>query len=455
MALPARGRRGGWTGSVRLRTTAGAVVVVGAALLIGSLVLLAVLRDTLSGGVSDAARLRAEEVGAVLAASSEPLTELPIADDDEQLIQVLDPDGRVVASSHNMEGRPALVRLRPGQSATVRAPVGDDRFVLVATEALTPGGPVTVVAGRELDKVAESTRVVSRILLPGIPALLLIVGLTTWRVVGHSLRPVELIRREVDEISSSALHRRVPEPAGADEIARLAVTMNRMLARLEDAHRRQQRFVSDASHELRSPVASIRQHAEVARAHPDRTTLGELAETVLAEDLRVQALVEDLLVLARADEGRDRPTQSVDVDDLVFDAAARLRTTASVAVDTSGVSAGRVRGEPAQLRRLVANLADNAARHARSRVAFSLGERDGSVVLRVDDDGGGIPAGDRERVFERFVRLDEARARDDGGTGLGLAIVAQVAAAHGGSVSVGESPPGGARLEVRLPVQHD
>jgi signal transduction histidine kinase len=173
---------------------------------------------------------------------------------------------------------------------------------------------------------------------------------------------------------------------------------------------------------------------------------------VLAEDLRLQRLAEDLLLLTRADEQtlalRRRP---VDLDDLVFDEARRLRDGTGLRVDTTAVSAGRVEGDAAALRRMVRNLADNAARHAGWRLAFSVAERDGVVLLEVDDDGPGIPEADRERVFERFVRLDDARARDDGGSGLGLAIVAELAAAHGGTVAAGSSPLGGARVAVTLP----
>ena len=228
--------------------------------------------------------------------------------------------------------------------------------------------------------------------------------------------------------------------------------MNRMLGRLEQAQVRQRRLVSDASHELRSPVAAIRQHAEVALAYPDRTTVGELAGTVLAEDLRLQRLAEDLLLLTRADEHtlalRRRP---VDLDDLVFEEARRLRAATGLRVDTTAVSAGRVDGDAAGLRRVLRNLGDNAARHTAGRLALSLAERDGLVLLGVEDDGPGIPEADRERVFERFVRLDDARARDDGGSGLGLAIVAELVAAHGGTVSIDASSLGGARVEVVLP----
>jgi signal transduction histidine kinase len=293
---------------------------------------------------------------------------------------------------------------------------------------------------------------VAGLLAVGLPLLLAVVAVTTWIVVGRALAPVEAIRTEVDAISAAALHRRVPDPPADDEIGRLARTMNHMLARLEQAQARQRRLVSDASHELRSPVAAIRQHAEVALAHPDRTTVGELAGTVLAEDLRLQRLAEDLLLLTRADEHtlalRRRP---VDLDDLVLAEARRLRGANGLRVDTSAVSAGRVEGDAAALRRMVRNLADNAARHADGRLALSVAERDGVVRLEVEDDGPGIPMADRERVFERFVRLDDARARDDGGSGLGLAIVAELVAAHGGTVAIGSSSLGGARVEVTLP----
>jgi signal transduction histidine kinase len=180
--------------------------------------------------------------------------------------------------------------------------------------------------------------------------------------------------------------------------------------------------------------------------------VGELAETVLAEDLRVQQLVDDLLLLARADEHLlEVRAQPVDLDDVVLDEARRLRDTTPLDIGTTDVGAARVSADAALLRRVVRNLADNAARHAAARVSFSLSERDGSAVLDVDDDGPGIPPGERDRVFERFVRLDDARARDAGGGGLGLAIVAQVVAAHGGRVRAADGPLGGARLEVVLP----
>jgi signal transduction histidine kinase len=257
----------------------------------------------------------------------------------------------------------------------------------------------------------------------------------------------------VDAISAAQLHRRVPRPKADDEIGRLAATMNRMLERLESARNSQRRFVSDASHELRSPITTIRQHAEVALAHPEHVTAAELAEVVLAEQQRMQRLVEDLLLLARVDEHVPLTRAAVDLDDLAFEEGHRLRSATSKRVDTSGVNAVRVQGDADALRRMLRNVAENAVRHASSRVDVTLVERGEEVVLTIDDDGPGIPATERARVLQRFVRLDDARSRDEGGSGLGFSIVDEVVRAHGGSMSIEQSPLGGARIVITLPVQ--
>lgn len=436
-------------GTVRVKTTAATVVVVGVAMVLGGLVLVATLRETLTEDLRSAIRVRAIEIAAAIEAGETPA--LTIGETDEQLIQVLGPGGDVVAASDNVDGLRPLVRLAPGMSTRFDPPIGDDEFVAVAAAADTSAGEMTVVFARALDAVSDSTETVAGLLALAAPLLLALVGATTWVVVGRALAPVEAIRSEVDEISTAELHRRVPEPEAQDEVAQLAATMNRMLTRLDEGQARQRRFVADASHELRSPVASIRQHAEVAAAHPDRSSLAELSDTVIAEARRMQHLVDDLLLLARVDEQtvqlRRRP---VDLDDIVFAEATRLRSHTDLRVDTRNVSAGRVVGDEAGLRRVVRNLGDNAARHAQTTVAFALREQDGAVELTVDDDGPGVPPEDRQRVFERFVRLDGARARGDGGTGLGLAIVAQVVTGHGGKVQIADSPLGGARFRLRL-----
>jgi signal transduction histidine kinase len=434
--------------TVRVRTTLAATVLVGVALVAGGVALVLAMREALTDEVRDAARVRAADTAAALEAGTDPAF-VAGDDDDDLFVQVLDSDGDAVAASGLVAGLPgAVADLRPGESAEVRVPDEDDEFLAVAADA----GRYTVIAGRTLDTVNESTSVVTDLLFVGLPILLAVAAVVTWLMVGRALAPVAAIRREVDAISSTELDRRVPTPKSRDEIARLAATMNDMLERLDEGQQRQRRFVADASHELRSPVASIRQHAEVARAHPEQTTVGDLAETVAAENLRVERLVDDLLLLTRVDEHtlalQRRP---LDLDDLVFEEAQRLRATTPLSVDTTRVSAARVSGDRAALRRALRNLGDNAARHAAARVAFALGERDGAAVLEVDDDGRGIPAADRQRVFERFVRLDDARARDAGGAGLGLAIVAEVVGAHDGTTAVTESSLGGARFTVRLP----
>jgi signal transduction histidine kinase len=440
---------------VRVRTTALAVVVVGVALMIGSVLMVSLLRRSLTDDVRMAALVRAATVADFLR-SSPPDEPIPIGDVEEEFAQVLDVQGRVVASSANLSGRPPVVRLAPGETRRLdRGPIEGEPFLVVATSAIGSSGPVTVIVGMGLETVIESTVATTGLLAAGIPLLLLVVGVVTWLVVGRALAPVESIRSEVEAISSRELHRRVPHRAGDDEISRLARTMNRMLGRLEDGQARQQRFVSDASHELRSPVATIREYAEIAIAHPDRIGLEELADVVLEEDLRLQRLVEDLLLLTRADEGTlSSRTEPVDLDDLVLAEAARLNgSAADLHVDPSNVSGGRVEGHRAQLERLVRNLFENAGRHARDAVALSLRQADSEVVLTVDDDGTGIAPAERERIFERFVRLEEARDRDSGGSGLGLAIVREIALAHGATVVVSDSPLGGARFEIRFPAR--
>ena len=437
--------------TIRAITTAVATIVVAIALVVGAAGLIAALRRTMVDEVAEAARAQASEVVRQLEAGR-PLV-LEVAGADEQLIQVMTPAGAVVASSLNMEGRPAVVRLAPGQSANVVTPLDDDEFVAVAEGAQTSDGPRIVLVARALVDVLDTTTVITRLLIIGLPLLVAVVALTTWFAVGRALAPVEAIRREVDAISAAQLHRRVPQPKADDEIGRLAATMNRMLERLESARNSQRRFVSDASHELRSPITVIRQHAEVALAHPDRVTAAELAEVVLAEQQRMQRLVEDLLLLARADEHVPLAREAVDLDDLAFEEGHRLRSTTSKHVDTSGVSAVRVQGDADALRRVIRNVGENAARHASSRVDITLVERRNGVVLTIDDDGPGIPESERARVLHRFVRLDEARSRDEGGSGLGLSIVDEVVRAHGGSVLIEESPLGGARIQIALPVQ--
>ena len=438
--------------SIRMRATGAAVLVVGVTLVAASIAMVTLLERSLRDNVRTTAESRAEVIVDDLSrsATSEGIA---VEDEDDEFVQVLDADGRPVMASANVSDLPALVVLQPGGTRIVESvPFEDGAYLAVGVAATDMGVPLTVVLGRSLETVVETHREVAVLLAVGVPLLLVVVGFVTWTVAGRVLAPVDAIRREVEAISVKELHRRVPDPPGGDEIARLASTMNSMLERLERSAVRERRFVSDASHELRSPVAAIRQHAEVALSHPDRTTMGELAETVLEEDVRLQRVVEDLLLLTRVDEGTLQLRRlPVDLDDLMFEEAARLRAATALRIDSAGVSAGRVVGDRGRLERLVRNLTDNAARHAASEIRLALHADDGRVVLEVDDDGPGVPAEQRTAVFERFTRLDDARDRQHGGAGLGLAIVAEIAAAHGGSASVVDAPSGGARFLVMLP----
>ncbi|WP_423919907.1 sensor histidine kinase [Frigoribacterium sp. 2-23] len=322
-----------------------------------------------------------------------------------------------------------------------------------SVEVSTVTTPYTVVAARSLGEARAASSASLTTLGIAVPVALVVLGVTTWLVVGRALRPVESMRRDVADITAASLGRRLPEPPGSDEIARLARTLNGMLDRLDASARAQRRFVGDASHELKTPLATIRQHAEVALLHPESIDGRALAGTVLGEEARLTDLVQGLLVLARADEGALGATRhDVDLDDLVVQETTRARGDSDRVVDAASVGPARVSGDAGLLGQVVHNLVANATRHAESRIAIGLRDDGGVAVLTVDDDGAGVADSDRERVFERFVRLDEARARDAGGSGLGLAIVREIIRVHDGTVSVESSPLGGARFVVRLPI---
>ncbi len=328
---------------------------------------------------------------------------------------------------------------------------GDGPWHLDVRRVVNNGRAYTVYVAGSLDRVHDSIESLERLLLISFPLLMLLLGVTTWVVTGRALRPVESIRREVERIGAEDLNRRVPEPTTHDEIGRLAQTMNAMLARLEDSQDRQRRFVADASHELRSPLTGMRAELELELERLDRGDQ-ETARELLADTVRLQRLVEDLLTIAVTDASTLDAAHrtAVDLDEIVFAEVRRLRAHTTLDVDTSQVSGAQYEVNADQFVRVVRNLLDNAASHAESTVAVSLQETPAAVRLVVSDDGPGVPAEDRERIFERFARVDDARSRDNGGTGLGLAIVREVIAAHGGTISVDEPP--GATFTVILPL---
>jgi len=332
-------------------------------------------------------------------------------------------------------------------------PVGSDSFIEVEPEGRTIAG-VVETDGVQLLVAADAAAVdrsVERVQLGlwlALPLLTAAVAALAWLLTGRVLRPVASITDRAATISGGSLDARVPVPKSRDEISTLAVTVNEMLDRLEADDRTRRRFISDASHELRSPVAVMRNDAEVALEHPDTTDVRQLASAVAEESSRLSTIIDDLLALARHDEGVAAPTDEIDLDDIVLAEAARTRR---VPVDTSNVSAGRVRGRQDEITRMVSHLIDNAARHAVATVQVSLRTSAHAVELTVDDDGPGVDATDRDRIFERFTRLDDARTRDEGGAGLGLAVVRSIAERSGGTVVADRSPLGGARFRVSLP----
>ena len=327
----------------------------------------------------------------------------------------------------------------------------------IAFAARSAGGTDFVVAA-DVGNVTRSLDRIQSIMWLVTPLAVSAVVLVAWLLTGLALRPVERITEQVRGINAGTLGERVPRPGSGDEVDRLAVTMNTMLDRLEHSDTRLRQFVSDASHELRTPVAVLRSEAEVALRRPDDSAVGDLAAGVLAEAGRLQRIVDDLLVLARHDESRSpAPAQPIDLDDIVLEEAARSR---AVPIDVSAVSAGRVTASSDRAGRMVAHLLDNAARHARERAAVGLTTRSNpapasttgrETVLTVDDDGPGIAEADRDRIFERFTRLSEGRSRDTGGAGLGLAVVKALVTELGGRITVEDSSLGGARFTITLP----
>lgn len=466
--------------SVRSRATLAATLVVAVALVAAGTAVLLSLRSNLVGQAGTEAEHTARAVATDIALKR---PDQPLSVDNDEPVQIVDENGKLLAASEDLErisgtgtqevrpqpqtspGRAgsgedaddeadddsAPETLDPGEisehtsftngTATLDGETDDYRFAKVHVE-VEGRGQLTVYAGAPLSAEQSAVRTALTVMLIGFPLLLAVVAGVTWLVTRRALRPVEGIRTEMAAITASEdLARRVPVPDTHDEVARLALTTNETLAALQTSVERQRSFVADASHELRSPIASLRTQLEVGAAHPELLDLdGAVEDTV-----RLQGLAADLLLLARLDAG-ERPA------DTRFDLGALAREEAEgragVTVDAQAVA---VAGSRAQVGRVLTNLLDNARRHARSAVTVTVRQEGDRAVVAVADDGDGVAEADRERIFERFVRLDEARSRDDGGAGLGLAIARDIAVRHGGTLTVGRAPAGGALFELRLP----
>ncbi|HEY8472118.1 MAG TPA: HAMP domain-containing sensor histidine kinase [Natronosporangium sp.] len=424
----------------------------------GGAVLVAVLGVTLQRSADAEATQTGRDVARLAEANALP-NPLPVA--GEQLVQVVDEQNRVLAASigadrlTSMLRESELARVRDGERLFIdgdrigaRGPV---RVVGVPVElAGPPGGPATVVVAKPMADLRHSLERMRAVLLVAFPMLVLSLAWVAWRVVGATLRPVEALRAGAAEISEAGRPAKLPVPDSHDEIYRLATTLNDMLDRLDAARAKQRAFVADAAHELRSPLANMRTQLEVAQHLGDRTDWPQVAADLLADTQRLARLVDDLLLLARADDARvrDRAVEPVELGGVLRAVAERCPPELVTVVDCEPAW---TEGDPEALRRVVANLADNAVRHARSRVELAVTTDGDQQLVTVTDDGPGIPQADRERVFDRFTRLDDARARDAGGAGLGLAIVRELVRRHGGTVRLTDADGGGLRVEVRLP----
>jgi signal transduction histidine kinase len=441
--------------SLRLRITLVTAVVVAVVVALGGILILVALRAELVAAADEAVEARADEIARLAADDALPRP-LPPMHDPVTFSEVVS-GGRTVTATDSLLGGtgfdlPAQEAGQVDVSGVPRLPLAGTGPYRVAAQGVdTPSGPMTVFVAVSIAHLDHTMAVAARIGAIGVVLLVVVLATVTWLAIGRSLAPVEGIRARAEAITGQNLDRRVPVPDQLDEIGRLARTVNQMLGRLERSAARQRRFVADAAHELRSPITSLRVQLETAR--DTERTAGREGD-MLYETTRMEGLVDQLVVLARADADTSwLRLETVDLDDLIDSAVTSLTPRDGLVIDTSAVEPVQLCGDARLLEQVVRNLVHNALGHARGtvRVSTSAGGDD-LAVLVVDDDGPGVPEDRRDDIFERFVRLDASRDRDHGGVGLGLAIVAEIVRAHGGRVHVGDSPSGGARFVVELPI---
>ncbi|MBB2912627.1 signal transduction histidine kinase [Streptosporangium becharense] len=443
--------------SIRGRVTLTALVAFALVLGTGALVTLQGIRakalDDLTDQVATAARK-----ASVIADDGPRIDTIPPTNRIIRL-QIVDRAGAVIAASPAMRGQPPMTAARPSggdsrvdtTSCTSTSEGARTCFAIVGVRnRVSAYGDVMVYAAGIYPPLL-STSVLGVSLTFFCLALLGLLGWVTWHMIGRTLEPVARIRAELAEINASDLSRRMSVSEPRDEVAELTEAVNATLGRLERAVENQRRFASDASHELRTPLTGLRTKLELALADPEAEDPRATIRSALGDAERLQAIVDDLLLLARLDAGVHASPEEIDLAALVTmeveQRPCRHRMILDLQPDVT------VRGNRLQLARLLTNLLANADRHAMSEVQVHVCTADGEAVLEVTDDGLGIPPEERERVFQRFTRLDSARSRDAGGTGLGLPIARDIAAAHRGRLYAADSANGrGARLILRLPL---
>ncbi|WP_246264295.1 sensor histidine kinase [Acrocarpospora pleiomorpha] len=378
-----------------------------------------------------------------------------IPDQGVTAVQVIKPNGKVGASTPNLLNRPPMAVFLPDESI-VRSDqlvcdspdFPDTCMIIIAFRVYQPDGDWIIYAADPTVPWYVDPWLLAA-LIGGSLLVLAITGYGAAWTIGRALAPVDAISAELSNITASDLGHRVPVPKFRDEVRRMAVTANQTLDRLEGAVEQQRRFASDASHDLRSPLTAMRAEIEGALLHPEDADWPEVGEALLVSLDRLQALVTDLLQVARLDARAPGRRDPINLGRLTAAELDRRRRRVKLIKDLD--EHVMVRGDRLRLCRLITNLVDNAERHANTEVTIRVFRRDGIAVLEVVDDGAGIAPDKREMVFQRFTRLDAARSRDAGGTGLGLSIARQIAETHGGTLTI-EDSDSGARFVLRIPI---
>jgi signal transduction histidine kinase len=446
--------------SLRARLTLIATALFTLAVATGTVLVLVLQHKSLVRVLDASAQKTATDIARQIQQGKQSTTVVPTAGGVFE-VQVVDAGNNVIATSPGADRfvpilDPDQVRMvRAGARLDIDSPISDTRLRVLGASV----GDETVLVVTDLKQIDDSLRILTRVALIGGPLAVLLMAVATYSVVALTLRPVATLRHGAADITAAGLaDQRLPVSSAQDEIHRLAVTLNAMLDRIDAATKHQRTFVGDAAHELRSPLASLRVQLEVAKRLGPAEDWPALVDDVLVDVDRLDRLVEDLLALARQDEagGMPRRSEPVAMAELVETVVAGYRH-ARVPVTITASTPATVDGDPDGLRRVAVNLVDNAVRHARSEVTVGLeaGMLAGrpTVTLRITDDGTGIPAAERERVFDRFYRLAASRSRESGGTGLGLPIVRDTVRAHGGTVRLTSRPDArpGLQANVILP----
>ena len=381
---------------------------------------------------------------------------IPITSPAGQMGQLFSANGKLLGASANLQGMPPLIDVKGGAAQPVLLTVDNPRYGhlrVVETQLGSTSAPI-LVGAQQVNEIFDANNSLTELLLIVLPLLAIALAVLIWVVVGRAMRRVEAIRVAVADISARNVGERVPSSRGGDELDRLAQTMNDMLGRLAWAFTRERRFVADASHELRSPIAALRVTLEAP--HADAVQLEQSHRAALSALQRLDVLAEGLLTLESANGSANGVARElIDLDEVVLAQVEHLGGGTELELDVSSVSAGQVLAREVDMTRIVENLSSNALRHARSCVAYGVTEQGGNVWLTVADDGPGVPDKMKAFIFERFARLESDRNRQSGGAGLGLAIVSEVVGAYGGEVWVEDVQPRGSRFVVKLPATRE